>query len=199
MSTKKTQKVIGKTQKIVEKQSQESSNKEQKIKSKVNRLEQQPQERQNGIIYVGHLPYGFVEDGLKEYFTQFGDVLGVKIFRSKKTNRVQGYGFVKFADKEVAPIAAQAMNGYLMNGKKLVVNVLSDQHPDPFKYKHGNQKLHFINWSEKAVEESNKEKSNEQIVKEVERLLSNEEEKRQKLKELGINYTYQGFKELLKA
>ncbi|CAD8119787.1 unnamed protein product [Paramecium sonneborni] len=199
MSTKKTQKVISKKQKIVEKQNQESSNKDQKIKTKINRLEQQTQERQNGIIYVGHLPYGFVEEGLKEYFTQFGDVIGVKLFRSKKTNRAQGYGFIKFADKEVAPIAAQAMNGYLMNGKKLIVNVLSEEHPDPFKYKHGNQKLFFINWSEKAVEDSNKEKSNEQIVKEVQKLLENEEKKRQKLKELGIIYTYPGFKEQLKA
>lgn len=48
------------------------------------------------------------------------------------------------------------MNGYLMNGKKLVVNVLSDEHPDPFKYKHGSSKLHFIDWSAKFIEESNK-------------------------------------------
>lgn len=63
---------------------------------------------------------------------------------------------MKFRDLEVATIAANAMNGYLMNGKKLVVNVLSDEHPDPFKYKHGSSKLHFIDWSAKFVEESNK-------------------------------------------
>jgi RNA recognition motif-containing protein len=37
-----------------------------------------------GVIYVGHLPYGFVEEGLKEYFGQYGEVKDVKLGRSKK-------------------------------------------------------------------------------------------------------------------
>jgi len=39
--------------------------------SMINRLkikESDPSE-EKGIIYVGHLPHGFVEDGLKEYFS----------------------------------------------------------------------------------------------------------------------------------
>jgi len=47
-------------------------------------LNKKVEEREGGIIYLGHLPYGFLEEGMKEYFTQFGDVLGVKLFRSKK-------------------------------------------------------------------------------------------------------------------
>ena len=77
-------------------------------------------------MYIGHLPYGFVEEGIKEYFTQFGEVQGVKLFRSTKTNRVQGFGFVKFEDRAVAEIAAKAMNGYLMNNKKIVAHVIND-------------------------------------------------------------------------
>lgn len=53
------------------------------VKSKAKRL-QQVKEREHGIIYIGHLPYGFLEEGLKDYFTQFGQVLGSKVFRSKK-------------------------------------------------------------------------------------------------------------------
>jgi len=68
MSTKKAQKVAQKLQQSVDKST---------------RLQQPQHARTEGIIYVGHLPYGFVEEGLKEYFTQFGDVLGVKLFRSK--------------------------------------------------------------------------------------------------------------------
>lgn len=40
-------------------------------------------------------------------------------------------------------------------------------------------------------------KTDEQVKKEVEHLLANEEEKRKKLKELGINYTYKGFVSIL--
>jgi len=42
-----------------------------------------------------------------------------------------------------------------------------------------------------------KAKTDEQVKKEVEHLLANEEEKRKKLKELGINYTYKGFVSIL--
>lgn len=50
---------------------------------KLNETENGEQE-EKGIIYVGHLPYGFVESGLKEYFSQYGDVLNVKLGRSRK-------------------------------------------------------------------------------------------------------------------
>lgn len=68
-------------------------------------------------MYLGRLPYGWVEDGIKQYFSQFGEVLGVKLQRSKKTNRTKGYGFVKFDDDGVAKTAAESMNGYMMFGK----------------------------------------------------------------------------------
>lgn len=35
-------------------------------------------------MYVGHLPYGFVEEGLKKYFSQYGDILNIHLARSKK-------------------------------------------------------------------------------------------------------------------
>jgi nucleolar protein 15 len=37
-----------------------------------------------GIIYVGHLPYGFDEAGLRQFFEQFGKILKIKLFRSQK-------------------------------------------------------------------------------------------------------------------
>jgi nucleolar protein 15 len=85
--------------------------------------------------------------------------------RSKKTNRTQGYGFVKFEDEEVAKIASQSMNGYMMFGKQIVAEHLkyfgfglniSPKHPDPFKYKHGSEKLRFVNWQHKFTIEKNK-------------------------------------------
>ena len=67
-------------------------------KTKLNRLNKKPEEREGGIIYLGHLPYGFLEEGMKEYFTQFGDVLGVKLFRSKKVS------FMLILDQQVTRI-----------------------------------------------------------------------------------------------
>ena len=50
----------------------------------------------NGVIYIGHLPHGFYEEELKSYFGQYGNVLAVKVGRSKKTARSKGFAFIQF-------------------------------------------------------------------------------------------------------
>merc|ERR1712121_255767 len=59
-----------------------------------------------GTIYVGHIPHGFYENQIRDYFTQFGTVNKVRLARSKKTGGYKGYGYVQFAEEEVAKIAA---------------------------------------------------------------------------------------------
>ena len=70
-----------------------------------------------GVLYVGHLPYGFDEDTMRRYFKQFGKVTRTKLSRSKRTSRGKGYGFVEFEDRDIAKVAAQTMNGYYIFSK----------------------------------------------------------------------------------
>ena len=37
-----------------------------------------------GIIHMKNIPYGFQEKNISAYFQQFGNVLGVKMERSRK-------------------------------------------------------------------------------------------------------------------
>lgn len=53
------------------------------------------------------------------YFSQFGKVLSATVARSKKSGRSRGFGFVEFLDEEVAKIAAETMNNYLMFNRVL--------------------------------------------------------------------------------
>lgn len=72
-----------------------------------------------GIVYIGHIPHGFFEEQMEDYFSQFGKVTRVRVSRSKKTGKSRGYGYVEFAYPEVAKIAAETMNNYLMCGRLL--------------------------------------------------------------------------------
>lgn len=63
-----------------------------------------------GKIFVGGISWETSEEKLKEYFSQYGDVLQSVIMVDKITNRPRGFGFVLFADPGV------------------VDNVLRDQH-----------------------------------------------------------------------
>lgn len=37
-----------------------------------------------GVIYLGHIPHGFYENEMRQYFSQFGTVTRLKLARSKK-------------------------------------------------------------------------------------------------------------------
>lgn len=88
-----------------------------------------------GVIYLGHIPHGFYEKQIRGFFSQFGEVLRVRVSRSWRTGKSSGFAFVKFADKDVATIAAEAMNGYLMHGRRLTANYIPPEkvHKDTFK------------------------------------------------------------------
>lgn len=73
-----------------------------------------------GIIYLGHIPHGFYEEEMRSFFSQFGIVTRVKLCRSEKTGRSKGYGYVEFLHPEVAKIAAETMNNYLMFKRRVV-------------------------------------------------------------------------------
>ena len=79
---------------------------------------------------------------LKQFFTQFGDVSKLRVSRSKKTGRPRGYAFLEFTEKKTAEIAAKAMNGYMMFGKKLDVHTVEDAHHEMFK--HGNRDWKYV-------------------------------------------------------
>lgn len=40
-----------------------------------------------GAIYLGHIPHGFYEKEMRGYFSQFGKVTRLRLFRSKKVER----------------------------------------------------------------------------------------------------------------
>lgn len=58
------------------------------------------------------------------FFSQFGKVTKVRVSRNKKTGKAKHYAFLEFQLADVAAIAAEAMDGYMMFTQKLVVRVV---------------------------------------------------------------------------
>ncbi|NLZ67844.1 MAG: RNA-binding protein [Spirochaetales bacterium] len=73
-------------------------------------------------IYVGNISFKTTEDGLKDFFTQYGEVVRVKIVKDRETNRSQGYGFVEMSDDDAATAAITALNGKELDGRALRIN-----------------------------------------------------------------------------
>ncbi|KAA3662573.1 MAG: RNA-binding protein [Chloroflexi bacterium] len=74
-------------------------------------------------VYVGNLSWNTVEDTLREQFSEFGEVVSVKIVRDRESGRSRGFGFVEFSTEAAAEAAIEGMNGGMVDGRSLRVNV----------------------------------------------------------------------------
>ena len=72
------------------------------------------QVKKRGVLVIKNVPHGFYEVELKKFFTQFGKVTRTRVVRSKRTGVSRGIAYVEFYRPEIAQIAAEAMNNYLI-------------------------------------------------------------------------------------
>lgn len=70
-------------------------------------------------MLIQNLPKGFFEEQLKKYFSQYGRVTRLRLARSERTGGSKGYAYVEFKYPEVAKVAVESMNGYLMFRQRL--------------------------------------------------------------------------------
>ena len=72
-------------------------------------------------IYVGNLSHETTEDDLREAFEVFGQVISVKIVRSRSTGESAGFGFVGMPVSEEGQTAISEMNGKDLKGQGIKV------------------------------------------------------------------------------
>lgn len=169
------------------------SRRTQKIENAIEGLE-----LNTGVLYVSHLPWGINEDGLRKYFQQFGKIERYILPRSKDSGRIKGYAFIEFESLEIAQIASKTMNNYILFDKILKCSVITDRSRYNSIFKRWKRQFKFFNKYKAFVEKRNKVKTPEEIKERMRDYLEKEEGKRMKLKELGINYDFPGFKALIK-
>lgn len=78
-------------------------------------------------LYVGGLAWGTDENGLREAFEQYGEVVDCKIITDRDTGRSRGFGFVTFNEGNDADNAISEMNGTELDGRSLRVNEAEDR------------------------------------------------------------------------
>ena len=145
---------------------------------------------QSNVLYIGHLPHGFFEKQMREFFSQFGTVTNVRLSRSKKTAKSKGYAFLQFQSVEVASIAAEAMDGYHMFGQKLVVKALNkaDVHPEIFNG--ANRVFKRIPWREIEAKRHNKDLNPEEERKRSSRSRRAAKKRLERIAAAGIDYVF---------
>ena len=73
-------------------------------------------------LYIGNMSYDTTEDSLRSTFSQAGPVSSVTVMKDKMSGRPRGFAFVEMENDADAPKAVETLNGYELDGRKLVVN-----------------------------------------------------------------------------
>ena len=77
----------------------------------------------NKKLYVGGLAYSVTDSQLQQLFAGHGRVESAKVITDRESNRSRGFGFVEMGTQEEAEKAIAALNGTLLEGRNLTVNM----------------------------------------------------------------------------
>ena len=80
-------------------------------------------------LFVGGLSWDTTDDGLRQGFASFGEILEAKVITDRDTGRSRGFGFVTFAQDEDAKTAIAKMDGTTLDGKTIKVNEAQEKSP----------------------------------------------------------------------
>jgi RNA recognition motif-containing protein len=72
-------------------------------------------------IFVSNISFKVREQALSDLFSQYGEVVSVRIIKDKETRRSKGYGFVEMANDEGGNAAINALNGTEHYERSIVV------------------------------------------------------------------------------
>lgn len=72
-------------------------------------------------IFVASLDYSVQEQDLRNAFEAHGEVSSVKIVTDRETGRSKGFGFVEMPGSEEGGAAIEALDGYNLKGRDIVV------------------------------------------------------------------------------
>jgi RNA recognition motif-containing protein len=83
----------------------------------------------NQRLFVGNLAFNTTEEDLRSAFEAHGTVVEAKIITDRESGRSRGFGFLTMGTDEEAQRAIEAMNGVLIDGRALRVNVAEEKRP----------------------------------------------------------------------
>jgi len=149
-------------------------------------------EKNRGVIYISHIPHGFYEKQMREFFGQFGTVTNLRLGRSKKSGRSCGYAFVQFKYREVAQVVSETMNNYLMFDKILKCSLVPKERMSPaiFRGKIKPNKPPGKAARIAAKKLHNSIKVEETVAKRQGRQMKKVNKSLKKLKDAGIDYNF---------
>ena len=78
-------------------------------------------------LYVGNLSYATTEDTLRDAFSNYGDVISVRIMKDRFTEQSKGFAFVEMGTDIQGERGIGGMNGKSVDGRRIRVSLAVDK------------------------------------------------------------------------
>ena len=78
-------------------------------------------------IFIGNIPWVFIEQDLEEVFNKYGKIIQSKIIQDNNTGRSRGFGFITFENKDSAN-ASLEMHNSTFEGRNIRVELVDENH-----------------------------------------------------------------------
>jgi len=85
-------------------------------------------------IFVSNLGFHVESNHLQDLFTPFGEVTSSKVIVDRETNQSRGFGFVEMPDTAAGNEAISKLNGQIVEGRAISVNVARPKESKPKRY-----------------------------------------------------------------
>ncbi|HVJ90030.1 MAG TPA: RNA-binding protein [Labilithrix sp.] len=83
----------------------------------------------NNRLYIGNLSYDTTSDALRACFAEFGEVTDSHVVMDRETGRARGFAFVTMSTAADATAAVAGLNGAMLDGRAMRVNVAEERTP----------------------------------------------------------------------
>ena len=78
-------------------------------------------------LFVGGLSWGTDDAALRAAFEAFGEITEAKVVLDRDTGRSRGFGFVNFTNEQSAADARAKMDGTMLDGRSLKVDIANEK------------------------------------------------------------------------
>ncbi len=78
-------------------------------------------------LFVGGLAWKTDDTSLQTAFSSFGEIMEARVILDRDTGRSRGFGFVTFNTEDSAESAAKEMDGKMLDGRAIRVDLAREQ------------------------------------------------------------------------